>query len=514
MKKLGLLLIMLVTIAACQKDYYLEDLNDAQAQIERLEADKQRLQASVNELTSDLNSATANVSGLQTELAAVMADYEAGVISLEEANALIQDLQDRLDAILALYDSLSSLHNEASDLGASSVLDSISVLAQQIKNNEITFELASQKFEVIDTEIAKVIGVQDGIYRRTHDRVYHNQSGTWTDWNEVGYTQTGEFIVVSRGEATEQTKLRGFLIEQNPDTYAHYTTLGKNYNSGDVVGVTRRNEINTEDTYTVHFSEDGGETYQEEDQTIQYLYEKVDRIEIEREDYPFKTREELKQIFTNLGVGFYSDPLYASLNYDDIYDFERVFIADAKRHGLDMSWITGVVQYRFNRDDYVHRGYCATGGGDCAQTHAVITYAEECWGDQIQEPFWSGRLDVMYHEYGHAVMHYPHPQVDNAQARGLEWPNNVAMGFGPNSEGRQDIMGYAWISGSWDRTTEVNPECITEYSADCKPAIQGIAAGTILSGNWNDQVDRFFAGTDHTSYCNSAKGNVTKTFID
>lgn len=79
----------------------------------------------------------------------------------------------------------------------------------------------------------------------------------------------------------------------------------------------------------------------------------------------------------------------------------------------------------------------------------------------------------------------------NAEELGIEWPHNVDRGFNNNF----DIMGYVSISyrGGDYTTTNIPGGSVEEYYVN----------------TWDEAVDRFFAGTDHTTYdCSSSKGNI------
>ena len=60
---------------------------------------------------------------------------------------------------------------------------------------------------------------------------------------------------------------------------------------------------------------------------------------------PVKTEQDLTTLFKETNNGFYSDPLYLSLDPSDPLDYLRVFIEDAKRFGVDLSHITNKEPY-------------------------------------------------------------------------------------------------------------------------------------------------------------------------
>ena len=89
---------------ACQKDYYLGDLEAANRRISMLEADKSSLENRIADITS-VNS------DLESQLRVVMQQYEDGLMSLEEANELIDQLELELANQIGVQDGIYQVNS-------------------------------------------------------------------------------------------------------------------------------------------------------------------------------------------------------------------------------------------------------------------------------------------------------------------------------------------------------------------------------------------------------------------
>ena len=107
MRKL-VLLLSLIIFASCQKDYYLDDLNKAEATIDRLRQDSTNLNQRIGELqaqNSSLTSDLRNAQQVERMLEDVQQDYDAALISLEEAESILDEIQTQLDHIYFTVDN-------------------------------------------------------------------------------------------------------------------------------------------------------------------------------------------------------------------------------------------------------------------------------------------------------------------------------------------------------------------------------------------------------------------------
>lgn len=152
-------------------------------------------------------------------------------------------------------------------------------------------------------------------------------------------------------------------------------------------------------------------------------------------------------------TGFFTDPVYSTITWEDPTTYLNAFIADANRRaGLDLSYLK---DYDITiRLDDLQPGICAT-AIICDFESIDIVIDNRCWQRSLHANVFNRKLRIMWHELGHAVFNYQHPRY--------------SIGY----NGHLDIMGY----------------------------------DDIFLNDWDQAADRFFLGTDHSiRNCNKAKG--------
>ncbi len=384
MKK-NIYLTLLVLAISCQKDFYLEDLEDVNIQIEQI-----KLQMTSKKDEEDL--LVSKKQKLQEQLADIKAKLNTSEITLSQANKMIQDLESELNA-----------------LG---------------------------------------IGIKDGIYEVVMTRFQRisNYNESYTDPLQKTNLEESEFIEITDSTITQFTRLYYYKIneeEKNSNYIIHRKVVDRNY-------YTDLEEIDTTtaDFYykiqssikrigfdTLEIVDQSTNSWKEDGEIKKRRTKKFKKLVL-RESFPkSKTEKELTDLFKAKNLGFYSDPLYRTLDPSDPMDYIRVFIEDGKRHGVDLSHILNKKPY-FNITS-IERG-SAWASYVCDNEYIWIEYDTPCWEDGLPEPFFAQRIQVMYHELGRSILSYDHPMVENWKEKGLEWPENVADGY---NERRDDIMG-------------------------------------------------------------------------
>ena len=146
MKKLLLLTILLVS---CQKDYYLADLNEAEALIQSLQSDKNTLNNRINDLNITITSLNQDNSNLLNDLNNITEDYDNAIISLEEAEELITELEGKLDKLVnGIRDGWYQAKHEYTDTDEGRVFNTNTHFIQGLGGHFF--------FEIINKEIVNV----------------------------------------------------------------------------------------------------------------------------------------------------------------------------------------------------------------------------------------------------------------------------------------------------------------------------------------------------------------------
>lgn len=96
MKIKSCILWLLLFLFSCQKDFYLDDLNEAQAEIERITAQKKELETRVTSLIQQNASILSQNNQLNQQLKELNAALEDARISLDVAEALLAEYSEQL----------------------------------------------------------------------------------------------------------------------------------------------------------------------------------------------------------------------------------------------------------------------------------------------------------------------------------------------------------------------------------------------------------------------------------
>ncbi len=165
MKNLLLLFTVGALFIACQKDYYLEDLQNAESQIERLNS-------TVSDLNSKLNDANADITSLNSEVAGLLQDLTIANSTIESLEGDKQGLTDEVAVLeaeaMALVDNIESLSSELANANQSSA-DTIEGLEDTIVDLEA--EILSLNIRVNDLQSQlpepEVVAIQDNTPQST-----------------------------------------------------------------------------------------------------------------------------------------------------------------------------------------------------------------------------------------------------------------------------------------------------------------------------------------------------------
>ena len=175
MRKLLLVLTVALGVVACQKDYYLEDLQEAERNIEQLQSINQAL-------TSDLNDQIATNESQAAQLLDLQYTINDLTINIEDLEGVNEDL---LSNIVALDLEITQLNDSIADL--------------QIRLNN-----AIQATEVSETLVASLTAQITELEAREPEVI-------------IEYITQVQEVIVYRGGGTtivDRPTLEGFTIEQ------------------------------------------------------------------------------------------------------------------------------------------------------------------------------------------------------------------------------------------------------------------------------------------------------------
>lgn len=411
--KNSLSLLFFLFLICCQKDYYLGELNEVNNKINTLNS---QIEKSQNEMTP-LEREKKEIENQILEIKIALQEQQ---ISIDQALIKLDELENKIIEIEGIKDGIYE-----------------AVMSKTLSS--ITNDQESDKpWLVSDPETSRYIEVKDKKII-SYATEMHFQIEQKSDPRHDIYLDTR--IKKSSPFYTDLTKID--TSELNPNPLYYFINLSKKRTSLD----------------TLLFIDETTYKYFDEEKELKKEIRKIYTKYVERDFMSYTSESELINLFKETKRGFFSDTLYQTLDASDPYDYIRVFIADAKRHGVDLSHIT-------NKEPYLHLvdldfDPCAYASDLCDREKIWIEFDINCWNNVIPEPYYFGRLATMYHELGHTILSYQHPEVNN----------KVVGGF---NDRRDDIMGYGTKS-SWN--TRYDPE-----------------------QTWYKRLDRFFKGTDHVIY--------------
>ena len=163
------ILILLILLFSCQKDFYLEDLRKAESQISSLNSKIQDLEKSQEELLERISnllnekaSLLENNQELSNQISQLQEDLTNSSISLEEALELLNQYEEQINELEKekdeLLDSIQSLLSEKASLleNNQELSNQISQLQEDLTNSSISLEEALELLNQYEQEIIRL----------------------------------------------------------------------------------------------------------------------------------------------------------------------------------------------------------------------------------------------------------------------------------------------------------------------------------------------------------------------
>lgn len=107
------------------------------------------------------------------------------------------------------------------------------------------------------------------------------------------------------------------------------------------------------------------------------------------------------------------DSIYSQIDPDNLYSYLDVFIQDAQRNGVDLSYVyEGCYSLRLAPPSFVDIEFAGYASRKCYDDEVLITINEDDWKQSIE--FWDNSYPIaigfhlMYHELGHDILNLGH----------------------------------------------------------------------------------------------------------
>ncbi len=415
-----LLPLLFILIFSCQKDYYLDDLNEALDQISNLQSENSLLNTQITQLNSQLNSLNTKNLNLQASYDDLYQAYLDGQSTIDELNAQISELAEQLRTEIARSNSIADgfyIYGEPYSL---------------IKNDIIAFETdIPGRIQWTFNSIVKVV---DGSIVEN----YQLERALYS-WNNVQPSDILKRRVLDQSfDYTHQEKFGGkmYVNEYTGDSLNSI----RNYRVLD-------HDIFTADTYYPNTRIDGPDYYNSEAEEDVYgtMVRKIayyrlfgDPYEIvEGVSYPpvvddsdwcnsqgrcysfsqFKSWNDIKDIYDyHSESNFLSESIYSQIDQDNPKSYLEAFIKDAERYGIDLSHVNPdelITDFWYGPTDQWGRNVLAWGSITCSDTENKIGYNYSSFKSDFLTDNRYGKLYVMYHEFGHTVLGLKHTCAKN-----------------------------------------------------------------------------------------------------
>lgn len=114
------------------------------------------------------------------------------------------------------------------------------------------------------------------------------------------------------------------------------------------------------------------------------------------------------------GVGFYADPVYSKIDFEDPKSFVYAFIEDASRHGIDLSYVNpDNFSFELVEDDHygIDSQTSARAYSICNDDDITLTFKRSIWESSINELYYVSvpkSFGIMWHELGHDILNLKH----------------------------------------------------------------------------------------------------------
>ena len=316
--------LLLLLITSCQKDYYLDDLNDALDQVNTLRSEKSQLESQLNQIQVLLNQSNNTISQLESAYNRLQTSYDN----------LYQDFINERSTVAELKDLIAQLANEVNALKSQNngiedgyyVVDRINYK----RNDTIFYEYEIRRRIQVDNNF-DVVQVVDG--KITKDITVYPNYYFW----DVENTQPMKFIDYRNPK--DYTYLEKFgtydhINEYTGDSmpyYQNYQTVNKDIFTSELRDPVENSSI--KNAFYKIFTDP-------EEIVGNIIYEPV--VQFAQNSYlnNFETFNEILDVYDFRSENeMLSDSIYSKIDQADPKSYLDAFIKDAEIYGVDLSSI-------------------------------------------------------------------------------------------------------------------------------------------------------------------------------
>ena len=147
------------------------------------------------------------------------------------------------------------------------------------------------------------------------------------------------------------------------------------------------------------------------------------------------------------GIGFFADSIYSQIDPDNLYSYLDVFIQDAQRNGLDLSYVYEGCYKIELVTPAAGETYAARAHRMCYEEEVLISISEDSWKNQVgydnSYPTASG-FHLLYHELGHDILNLNHTcnETPNFLNHSSQCDGSEDFNAGPVLKGANDMLWF------------------------------------------------------------------------
>ena len=393
------ILIIVLLFVSCQKDYYLDELNDALSQVSSLQSKNQILNSQILQLQSEINNLNVKSTNLQTNYDQLYQLYQAGQTEIEELNNKIIELADLLRIEQAMSNSLSDGYYLAAQVSS-------------IVNDSIIWEV-DEIPKRIDFFVGEVVKIENNSivenYRLTNAQNY---------WNNVNNNKIVKYRTYPSRDYTYAKEFgnKMHINEYTGDSLPYFKNLkviDKDVFTNNLI--TPKNKYGDRLVYKYAYHKLFSEPYEIIEGITYPPVVNIGNSYWDINDY--QSFDDIKNVFDySSSSNFLSDSIYAEIDQSDPKSYLAAFIKDAERNGVDLSNVDpDLLETKpwFTPTDQSGRYITAWGSITCSKTYNRIGYNNGWFeGTFLTDSRWY-KLWVMYHEFGHTVLGLKHTCAKN-----------------------------------------------------------------------------------------------------
>ena len=393
------LLVIFLILVSCQKDYYLDDLNDALSEIDSLKSQNLTLNNQINQLNQLVNSLNTKNSNIQASFDELNNAYQNSLNTISQLNQKIIELTDLLRIEQAINNSIS---------------DGYYLIGQ------VSYTINDSLIWEIDEIPKRTNFFLGGVAKVENGNISENYqlSSASSYWNNVNDRDILKFRTFPSRDYTYAKDFgdKMYINQYTGDSlpyYSNFNIIDRDVFTNELIYPSNSNGDKQITKYAYH------KLFSEEFEIIEGItYPPV--VNIDQTNWnvsQYNSFNDINNVFDySSASNFLSDSIYNIIDQSDPKSYLSAFIKDAERYGVDLSHVDPElleIKPWYTPTDQYGRYVTAWGSITCSETNNRIGYDNGWFEGSFLTDNRFYKLKVMYHEFGHTVLGLKHTCAKN-----------------------------------------------------------------------------------------------------